>query len=110
MVQFIYLGFRIFESFLSGSSQLVYAAFAALNDLQPGPKKAGAFHSVQQWIEGTRTDAVSVVAKLLHQRKAEDVLVRRVHEDVDSNQTGKQFPLMLEHIMNIPSERYFYIV
>jgi hypothetical protein len=40
--------------------------------------------------------------KLFHHRKAEDVLVGRVDEDMNSNQTGKKFPLMLEHIMNIP--------
>jgi hypothetical protein len=45
-----------------------------------------------------------MMPKLLHHGKTEDVLVRCVDEDMDSNQTGEEFPLMLEHTMNIPSE------
>jgi hypothetical protein len=64
---------------------------------------------MQQRIECVRADAISVVSKLFHHRKAEDVLVRRMDEDVDSNQTSKEFPLMLEQIMNIPSETFIFI-
>jgi hypothetical protein len=64
---------------------------------------------VKQRIEGAWADVIVVVAKLLHHGKAEDVLVRRVNEDMDSNQTGKEFPLMLEHTMNIPSWRFILI-
>jgi hypothetical protein len=46
-----------------------------------------------------------VVPKLFHHREAEDVPARRMHKDMDSDQTGKEFPLMLEHIMNIPSSK-----
>ncbi|MBB5059440.1 hypothetical protein HDF16_004166 [Granulicella aggregans] len=35
--------------------------------------------------------------------------MRRMNEDVDSNQTSKEFPLMLEQIMNIPSGTFIFI-
>lgn len=102
-VQLIDLGFRTFESFLPGCGHLVNATFSFMDDLDIGTEKACAFHSMQQWIKCAWSDAVAVMPKLLHHRKAEDVLVRRVDEDMNSNQTGKKFPLMFEHIMNIPS-------
>lgn len=51
-----------------------------------------------------------MVTKLLHHRKTEDVLVRCVNEDMDSDQTGKEFPLILKHTMNIPLGGHLFIV
>lgn len=50
-----------------------------------------------------------MMPKLLHHGKTEDVLVRCMDEDMDSNQTGEEFPLMLERTMNIPSETSIFI-
>ena len=57
---------------------------------------------MQQRVERAWPDAVVVVPEFLHHRKPEDVLVRCVNEDMNANQTGKEFPLMLKHNVTIP--------
>jgi hypothetical protein len=64
---------------------------------------------VKQRIEGAWSNAIAMMPKLLHHGKTEDVLVRCMDEDMDSNQTGEEFPLMLERTMNIPSETSIFI-
>jgi hypothetical protein len=64
---------------------------------------------VKQRIEGAWSNVIAMMPKLLHHGKTEDALVRCMDEDMDSNQTGKEFPLMLEHIMNISSGRPIFI-
>jgi hypothetical protein len=85
VMQFIHLSFRTFKSFLPGGSYLVNTPFASLDYLQIGSEQAGAFHSMQQWIERAWSNPIAMVLKLRHHRKAEDALVRRVNEYMNSN-------------------------
>lgn len=103
VVKLVDLGFRAIESFLPGSSDLVNTPLTSSDDLQVGSEKPSSLHSMEQWIKCAGSDAITMMPKFLHHRKAEDVLVKRVDEDMDSNQTGKKFPLMLKHTVNISS-------
>ncbi len=52
-------------------------------------EQPGALQSVQQRIECSRPDAVSVMRELLHHRQAEDRLLRRVQQHVNANEAVK---------------------
>lgn len=52
-------------------------------------QQASALQSVQQRIEGARTDAILVMLQLFHHRQAEDWLLRGAQEHMNSNQSEK---------------------
>ena len=60
-------------------------------------EQPGALQSVQQRIESPRSDAVSVMRELLHHRQAEDRPLRRMHENVNANQSVKKLAPMVLH-------------
>jgi hypothetical protein len=57
---------------------------------------------MQQRVKRSWPNAIAVVPEFFHHRKAKDGLVGGVDENVNPNQSGKEFPLMHSHKVNIP--------
>lgn len=57
---------------------------------------------MQKWIESSWSDAIPVMGQFLHHRKAEDGLLIRVYEYMNSYQPEKEFSLVTGHSSNIP--------
>ena len=103
MMKFVNLKTRLGKgSFSRGSNGVDPAAPAG--DV-PGFRfqEAAAFHAVEKRVEGSGSDAVAVVFEFFHHRKAEDAVVKGVHEDVDADQPGKQIAMMRLRGQRIPS-------
>ena len=96
-VEFIHfvLGFQ--ESAFSGRSDLIEPPSPSLDSIEGRAEKAGAFKSMQQRIEGSRTNPITVVLQFLHHGEPEDRLMYRVQEHVNSNQAVEEFASLICH-------------
>src|SRR5690348_115607 len=56
-------------------------------------QQSAALHAVQQWVERSRADAVTMANEFFHHSQAKDGLVQRVHQHVDPDEPGKQVTL-----------------
>ena len=99
-MELVDLGAGAGESFAAGGGDGVEAAAAAGDVAEGGLEEAGALETVQERVEGSGADAVSVVGELIHHGEAEDRLVRGVGEHVDADETEVEFALMLQHRIN----------
>ena len=57
---------------------------------------------MQQGVERTWADAISVVRQLLHHRQPEDGLVGRMDEYMNPDEAEEEFPLVTGHRSTIP--------
>lgn len=56
---------------------------------------------MQERVEGSGANVVSMMRQLFHHGQSKDRLVRRVHQHVNPYQPEKQFPLLFQHNPNI---------
>ncbi len=97
VMQFIDLQPRLFQRLPSTCGDLIHPSPAPPNVLQFGAEESAAFQPVEERIERSRPDVVSVVLQLLHHGQPENRLVNRVQEHVDPYKAEKEFPLMWWH-------------
>lgn len=57
---------------------------------------------MQEGVESSRADAVSVMRQLLHHGQSKDRLMAGVHKHVNSYEPEKQHSLLFQHKTNIP--------
>jgi len=92
-MEFVHLFPGLGQCFFAARGNLVDPAATSPRDNGAGLEEACRLQAVEQGIEGSRTDAVTVVRELLHHREAEDRFVRCVEQDVDPDEPGKEFLL-----------------
>ena len=100
-MQLVDLGRRKDKSLLPGGGNLVDPSLPSLDNPHAGFEKSPSFHSVQQRVERTGPDAISMMPELLHHRQTEDLLVRGMDEHMDPDEAGKELSLMFQHKVNI---------
>lgn len=61
---------------------------------------------MQERIQRSRSNAITVMRQLLHHREAEDGLVRSMRQNMDAYETKKKFSLMIGHRSNIPLHKH----
>jgi hypothetical protein len=94
MMKFVDLETRLGEGSFSPGGDGVDPASPACG--LPGFRfqQAGAFHAVEERVEGSGADMVAVMGEFGHHGEAKDGFVESVHEDMDADQTGKQVAMM----------------
>jgi hypothetical protein len=94
MMKFVDLETRLAEGSFSRGGDGVDPAPPASD--APGFRfqQAGAFHAVEERVEGSGADMVAVTCEFVHHGGAEDGIMESVHEDVDADETGKQVAMM----------------
>jgi hypothetical protein len=94
LVQFVDLYHCLSECLFACFGQLVDPAPAAANVSQLGDQKSIAFHTVQERIDGSGSNAVAVVLQFLHHGQTKYRFMSRMNEHMDANQSRKEFPVM----------------
>jgi hypothetical protein len=84
-MQFVNFYFGLLEAFPASRCDRINSPPTSANIFQLRPKKSAALQSVQERIEGPRTDAVPVMPQLLHHGQSEDRLVGSMNQDVYPN-------------------------
>lgn len=101
LMEFINLGFRRSQSLLTRRRDFVNPPPSSSHILESRFKQTGMFQAVKEGIEGSGSNAISVMLQFLHHRQAEDWLVRGVKEHMNPNQSEKEFSLVARHKINI---------
>src|SRR5579875_1000976 len=80
-------------------------------------QQSGPLHSVQHWIERTRTDAIAVMRQLRHHLHAEDRLLGRMQQHVNADQPIIEFAPMVRHrneysagLREVPCANFLYLL
>jgi hypothetical protein len=102
VVQFIDFHSGLVQRLLAGSRDLVDPATVPSNILEDRLQETAAFQAMQEGVESSRPDAIPVMRQFLHHRKAEDGLLRRMHEYMNPDQPEKEFSLVTGHQSTIP--------
>lgn len=89
VMQFIDLDSGFCKSPGSGGGDFVYPPPPAANAIKRRAQQPRPFQPVQQRVQRTRTDAIAVMLQLMHHRKPEDGLVRRMQKHVHTNEPVK---------------------
>ena len=56
---------------------------------------------MQEWVEGSRTNAISMRLQLLHHGQSKDRLVGGMHQHMNPYESEEEFPLLFQHKINI---------
>jgi hypothetical protein len=102
VVQFIDFHSGLVQGLLAGSCDLIDPATVPSNIFEDGLQETAAFQTMQKGVESSRPDAIPVMRQFFHHRKAEDGLLRRMHEYMNPYQPEKEFSLVTRHPSNIP--------
>jgi hypothetical protein len=102
VMQFIHLHSGLVQGLLAGGRDLIDPATVPPDVLKVGLQQAVPLQAVQQGVESSWPDAISVMRKFLHHRKAEDGLLRRMYEHMNPYQTEEELSLVTGHQSNIP--------
>lgn len=94
MVQLVDQGLCLLESFSPGCGDFVKSASPSRNVPQLRFEQPITLHSVEEWIERSGADAIAMMLQLLHHGEPEQEFVLGVDQNVDANQTCKDFPLL----------------
>ncbi len=57
---------------------------------------------MQERVEGSGANAITVMRQFLHHGRAKDGLVRSMRKHVNPNKSQKDIPLLFQHNINIP--------
>ena len=97
VMEFIYLHFCACQGAFARCRDGVEALLPAGHCLDGRPQEAASLQAVEQRVEGSRADPVSVVFELIHHRQAKDGPVSGVDQHVNSDKAGKEIPLRAFH-------------
>jgi len=101
LVQLVDLLCRASQRLLPSARNRVHAPFAPHNGLHGRPQHPAPLQAMEQRIQRPRPNPIPVMRQLLHHRQPKNRLMRRVHQHVDPYQSEIEFPLLLQHSMNI---------
>jgi hypothetical protein len=65
-------------------------------------EQAAPFQPMQQRVQRSRPDPVTVMRQLLHHGQPKDRLMRGMHQHMNPNQAEKEIPLLSGHPFTIP--------
>ena len=104
LVQFVDLLGGFCQSPASGGGDLVDAPPSACDSAVRGLQQTAALQLMQERIEGSGANAVSVMRQFLHHGQTEDRLVSRMHQHVNADQAEVEIALTIGHNATIPLE------
>jgi len=101
VVKFVDLRFCLDQSLLPDRRDLVNPSLASSDILENRLQQAAAFQAMQERVESSGANAISVMLKLLHHGQSKDWLVRSVHKHMNPYESEEEFPLLFQHKINI---------
>ena len=104
VMKLIYFFPGFVQGFPASSGDLVNPSLATTNIPEYRLQQAAPLQAMQEWVEGSRTDAISMMRQLLHHRQAKDWLMGCMHQYMNPYESEEEFPLLFQHNVNIPSQ------
>jgi hypothetical protein len=102
MVQFINFCLGLVQGLLANRCDPVDPSLTASYILQNRLQQPTTLQTMQEGVERSWTNAISVMLQLVHHRQPKDRLVRSMYQHVNSYEPEKQLPLLFQHKINIP--------
>ena len=101
LMQLIDLRLGLVEGLLARSCDLVNPSLAPSNILEDGLQQAAALQAMQERVQRSRADAISVMCQFFHHCQPKDRLVRGMHEHVNPYESEIELSLLFQHKFNI---------
>jgi len=101
VVKFVDLRFCLVQSLLPDRRNLVNPSLASSDILENRLQQPTAFQAMQERVESSGANAISVMFKLLHHGQTKDWLVGSMHKHVNPYKSEEEFPLLFQHRINI---------
>jgi hypothetical protein len=106
VVEFIHFFPCLLKSAPAHGSDAVETSSAAIDAIEAGAQKAGAFEAVKQRVQGAWADAITVMLQFLHHGQTKDGLVHRVQQHMDADQAIEKLPFLVSHFNKYTSEHW----
>lgn len=94
VVQLVYFYPGVIEGTPARRRDRIDPSAAPIDILELRLQQTSALHAVQERVEGSRADTITVMVQFVHHGEAEDRLVKSVHEHMNPDEAGKQIALM----------------
>ena len=103
VMKLIYLLSGFLQGFPANGGDLVNPSLASSNISQYRLQQTASLQAMQEWVEGARANAISMMRQLLHHGQSKDWLMGSMHQYMNPYESEVEFPLLFQHNVNIPS-------